>query len=81
MLARFLCGQRMVRREPSHSLWAKRLLPGDQYGQQALLGMQTILRLIEQHRMWSVGNLVGDLLASVRGEAVHNDCLRISFGH
>src|SRR3712207_3098714 len=38
-----------------------------------LLGVQAVLRLIPRRRPRSVEDVLGDLLAVVRGEAVHDD--------
>src|SRR4051795_3926259 len=47
-----------------------------QQRQNGLLRVQAVLRLVEDDRMWSVHHLVGDLLAAVRRQAVHDDHVR-----
>ena len=41
--------------------------------QDRLLGMQAVVRLGEDRRMRAIGNLIGQLLAAVRRQAVHHD--------
>src|SRR5262245_3141894 len=42
-----------------------------------LLGVQTVFRLIEHDRLGAIEHLVGDLLAAVRGQTVHDDGARL----
>ena len=44
-----------------------------------LLHVQPVLRLVEHHRLRPVDDLVGDLLAAVGGQAVHEEGVRL--GH
>src|SRR5215510_6138172 len=46
-------------------------------GQDALLGMQPVLRLVEYHRLRAIDHVVRDLLAAVGGQAVHEDRVRL----
>ena len=50
-------------------------------GEQTLLGMQAIFRLVEHHRLRSVDHLVGNLLAAMRRQAVHEQCVRLGLRH
>ena len=50
-------------------------------GQDALLRVQAVLGLVEHHRLRAVDHLVGDLLAAMRGQAVHEDRLRLGERH
>src|SRR6266516_7842378 len=45
----------------------------EQEQQERLLRVEPVLGLIPHHRMRSVDHLGGDLLAAVRGQAVHDD--------
>src|SRR6202008_4164060 len=47
-------------------------------GQNALLRVQAIFGLIEHHRLRPVDHLVGDLLAAMGGQAMHED--RVGLG-
>src|SRR6266700_810483 len=40
-------------------------------GQNALLRVQTVFGLVEHHRLRTVDHLVGDFLAAMRGQAMH----------
>jgi hypothetical protein len=46
-----------------------------------LLGVHAVVRLREEHRMRPVGHFIGDFLAAVGGQAVHDDGVRIGFSH
>src|SRR5580698_1045718 len=50
-------------------------------GQNALLRMQPVLGLVEHHRVRAVDHLVGDLLATMGGQAVHEDRVRLGVSH
>ena len=50
-------------------------------GQDALLGMQAVLRLVEHHRLRPVDHLVGDLLAAMRRQAMHEHRVRLGLRH
>src|SRR6266446_2756520 len=42
-------------------------------GENALLGVQAVFRLVPHHRLRSVDDRRADLLAALRGETVHED--------
>ncbi len=50
-------------------------------GENALLGVQAVLRLVEHHRLRPVDDLVGHLLAPVGGQAVHEQRVGLGAGH
>src|ERR1700733_8463655 len=50
-------------------------------GQNPLLRMQPVFGLVEHPRMRTVDHLVGDLLAAVCGQAMHEDGVRLGPGH
>src|SRR5436309_823733 len=50
-------------------------------GEDALLRVQPVFRLVEHHRLRPVHDLTGDLLAAVRRQAMHEQCIRLGFRH
>ena len=50
-------------------------------GQQALLGVQPVFRLVEHHRLRPVHHLVGDFLAAMRRQAMHEQRVGLGLGH
>ena len=50
-------------------------------GQYALLRVQAVFGLVEHHRLRAVDHLVGDLLAAMRGQAVHEDRIILGQRH
>src|SRR5437867_1962190 len=51
--------------------------PSEQFQDDALLGVQTVLRLVEDHAPGPVEDGIRDLLAAVSGEAVHDERARL----
>src|SRR5262245_29752950 len=50
-------------------------------GEDALLRVQTVLGLVEHDRLRTVDDLVGDLVAAMGGQAVHEQCIRLGQRH
>ncbi len=50
-------------------------------GQQALLGVQPVFRLVEHHRLRPVHHLVGDLLAAMGRQAMHEQRVGLGLRH
>src|SRR5581483_9174161 len=50
-------------------------------GQDSLLRVQPVLGLVEHHRLRAVHHRVGDLLAAVRRQAMHEDRVRLGARH
>src|SRR6266542_1912721 len=51
--------------------------PSEQFQDDALLGVQAVLRLVEDHAPGPVEDGIRDLLAAVSGEAVHDERARL----
>src|ERR1700676_1713819 len=49
--------------------------------QNTLLRVQAILGLVEHHRLRAVDHLVGDLVAAMRRQAMHEQCVRFRQRH
>ena len=60
---------------------ADRLLPPHQQHHQRLLHVQAVLRLVEDHGLRAVDHVGRDLLAAVRGQAVHEHRVLGGGGH
>src|SRR5690242_20428359 len=54
---------------------------GEAPGEDALLRVEAVLRLIPDHRLRSVDHAGADLLAALRREAVHEDRVGLGGGH
>src|SRR2546421_7079216 len=54
---------------------------GDEPGQEGLLRMQPVLRLVPHGGVRTIDHLVGDLLAPVRGQAVQHQDVLLRPGH
>ena len=50
-------------------------------GEDALLRVQAVLGLVEDHRLRTVDDLGGHLLAAMRGQAVHEDRVGLGLRH
>ena len=50
-------------------------------GKQTLLGVQPVLGFIENHRLRSIDDLVGNFLSAVRGQAMHEQRIGLGLGH
>src|SRR4051812_21148905 len=46
-------------------------------GENTFLGVQTVFRLVKHHRSWAIDHLVGDLLAPMRRQAMHEQRVRL----
>ena len=49
--------------------------------QNSLLCVQTVFRFVQNHRLGAVNDLVSDLVTTVSGQAMHEQCILVRSGH